>query len=357
VEAANFAEMTVERNMKRLFITILIFFASTAFAKDNVVNVYNWASYMPPEVIALFQKETGIKVNYSTFESNQILYAKLKASPNSGYDIVVPTTYIVERMIKEKMVLKLDKSKLSNFKNLDPKLLNQSYDPSNQYSIPYLWGTTGILINTKNYSTNEINSWKDLWQSRFRKKLIVLNDMRDMFSVGLKVLGYSINDENPDHIKSAYLKLKILLSNVKAFVDNASQQIYINENVNIGMVASGDANTIISENSAYHYIYPKDGANIWMDNMVIPVGVKHLENAYKFINFILRPDVAKIISMKVGYSTPNLAAIKLMPKITQENRILNPTKKDLKNCEIETDLSKAATQIYLKYWDLLKVGA
>ena len=178
--------------------------------------------------------------------------------------------------------------------------------------------------------------------------------MRDMFNIAFKILGCSINDENPQHIKEAYLLLKSLLPNVKAFADNATKQMYINKEANIGIVASGDAYIINKENNDFKYIYPKNGANIWFDSIVIPVGAKHIENAYKFINFILRPEIAKMISMHVGYSTPNLAARKIMPKSLQNNRILNPLPKDLQKTQVETDISQKAAKLYLHYWNLLK---
>lgn len=333
---------------------IACIFTSAVFANDKIVNIYNWAGYLPAKVIRLFEKETGIKVNYTTFESNQILYAKLKANPNIGYDIVVPTTYIVDRMRKEKMLLPLDKAKIPNFNNLDPKLLNKSFDPNNKFSVPYLWGTTGILINTKYYALDDVKTWQDLWQKKYRNKILALNDMRDMYNIAFKILGYSINDQDPQHIKEAYLLLKSLLPNIKAFADNATKQMYINKEANIGVVASGDAYIINKEDKYFQYIYPKDGANIWFDSMVIPVGAKHVENAYKFINFILRPEIAKMISLQVGYATPNIAARKIMPISLQKNRILNPTAQDLQNTQVETDISQQAAKLYLYYWNLLK---
>jgi len=343
--------------MKKLLIILLCFWSGLLFASNQVVNVYNWSGYIPPKVLSLFEKETGIHVNYSTFEDNQSLYTKLKADPNAGYDIAVPSTYIVSRMAHEGMLHKIDKSKLPNFKYLDPKLLNQSYDPGNEYSVPYLWGTTGLIVNADVFPKGSVTSWKDLWSPRFKGKIALLDDMRDVFSMALKVLGYSINDENPKHIKQAYLKLRQLLPNVQSFDTNGSQQMYVNEDSNIGMMANGDAYSVIQEAPEYYYVYPADGANMWMDNLVIPINAPHLENAYRFINFILRPDIAKMISIGIGYATPNKAAIKLLSKSERDNRILYPTKHDLQNVQMETDISKKALKLYIKYWELLKLDA
>jgi spermidine/putrescine transport system substrate-binding protein len=340
--------------MKRIIVIFLCCFVGSVFAAGKVVNVYNWANVIPLKVLQQFQREAGIKVNYSTFDDNQMLYAKLKANANSGYDVAFPSTYIVDRMRKEGMLQKIAKAQLTNFKNLNPKLLNQSFDPQNQYSVPYLWGTTGIIVNAKFYVPASITSWQDLWQPRFRKQVGLLDDMRDVFNMAMRVSGYSINDANPQHIKQAYLQLKKLMPNVRSYDKNGAQQLFVNEDIKLGMMASGDAYNVIKQNPNLYFIYPKEGPNVWMDNMVIPQNAPHKENAYKFINFILRADVAKMIMQEVGYSTPNLAAIKLMPASIQQNHILNPTAQDLHNNESEIDFNKKTIGLYLKYWDKLR---
>jgi len=332
-------------------------FYSSVFASNNILNVYNWSGYIPSDVLTKFTNETGIRVNYSTFDSNETLYAKLKVDKDSGYDIVVPSTYYVERMRREKMLQKIDKSKLPNFKYLNPALLNRSYDPYNEYSIPYLWGTTAILINTKYFPINSVKVWHDLWKPEFKGKIAFTDSMRDGFAIAMKVLGYSINDTNPKHMEEAYGVLKSLLPNIQSFQSSGAQQTFVNEDSVIGIMESGDANVVMSEKSSLAYIYPKDGAIIWADNMAIPINAKHLNNAYQFINFILRPDIAKMISVGVGYSSPNLGAIKLMSKEDRKNPVLNPSEQDLKNGEFEGDVGEKATQQLLKYWELLKAGA
>src|SRR3989338_4778209 len=342
--------------MRKWVSIFLCFFMLPVFATRQVLNVYNWSGYIPQNVITLFQKETGIKLNYSMFQSNEELYTKLKTDPNSSYDIVVPTSYLVEQMRDEGMLTKLDKRQLPNFKYLNTLLLNKSHDPGNQYSVPYLWGTTGIIVNRTEYPPGTITSWKDLWQPRFKNQIIGSNATRDMFGIAFKALGYSINDTDPQHIKEAYLKLRTLLPNILSFEADGAQQTYVNEDANIGIVDSGNVNMVIQENSNYYYIYPKDGVLIWMDNMVIPKNAAHIENAYKFINFVLRPDVAKMISIGVGYSSPNAAAVHLMPKAVQQNPIITPSAKDLQNTEIEGFVDKSTLRLYLKYWEMLKIN-
>lgn len=337
---------------------ILVFslFSLTSYADDKVLNVYNWSNYIPDSVLAEFTKETGIRVNYSTYDSNEALYAKLKSNPKAGYDIVVPTSYFVQRMIEEKMLLPIDKSQLNNLKYLNPKLLNLPHDPHNRYSVPYLWGVTSLVVNSKYYDPKTVTSWQDLWQPRFKNQVVLIDDVRDTFGMALKVLGYSVNDKNPQHIEQAYEKLKALLPNTKVFFADSTRAIYLDEDGVVGMMQNGDGFVVSQENPNIHYTFPKEGAMMWMDNMVIPKGAAHVNNAYIFMNFILRPDIAEQISTQEGFSSPNLAAIKLMPAALRNNPVLNPTSADLKNAEEETYIEMPIYRIYLKYWELLKLG-
>lgn len=334
---------------------MVLLFSLAVHAEEKVLNVYNWSGYMPDEVLAQFTKETGIRVNYATYDSNETMYAKLKANPNIGYDIVVPSTYFIDRMRKQHMLQKIDKAKISNFKNLNPALLNKEYDPHNQYSIPYFWSTTGIIVNKKYYPVDSIQSWSDFWKPQYRDQLLLLDDVREVFSVALIVLGYSPNDTNPEHIKQAYLKLKELMPNVKIFNDEGVKSIYIDEDLTLGMGWNGDIYLANQENPNIQFVYPKDGFIISIDSMAIPVGAKHLESVYKFINFVLRPDIAKKISLGTGYSSPNQAAMKLMPKEILDNPIMNPNPEILKRSIVQTDVGDA-NAIYEKYWELLKIG-
>lgn len=341
--------------MKILIFLFSIFFILNASAADNIINVYNWSGYMPDSVLRQFTKETGIKINYSTYDSNETMYAKLKANANIGYDVVVPSSYFIDRMRKQNMLQKIDKSKLPNFGNLNPLLLNKEYDPHNDYSIPYVWSTTGIVVNTKSFPANSINSWRDLWKAEYRDQLLLLDDTREVFSVALIVLGYSPNDTNPEHIKQAYLKLRELMPNVKIFNDEGVKSIYIDEDIALGMGWNGDVYLASKDNPNLQFVYPKEGFIISIDSMVIPIGSRHKENAYKFINFILRPDIARKISLETGYASPNLTAVKMLPKHILNNPIVYPDQEILKRAVVQTDVGDASA-IYEKYWELLKIG-
>lgn len=348
--------MNSTRQKFLMFCFLYCCFISVSFADADVLNIYNWSGYIPSAVLIKFKKETGVTIHYSTFDNNEQLYNKLKADPNSDYDIVVPTTYFVARMINEDMLKKLNKSKLPNLKNIDPQLLNRAFDPGNQYSVPYLWGSTSIIINTKYYQKKDIDSWASFWSPKFQRKIAMMDDVRDVFSVAFLYLGYSINDEDPTHINQGYFELKKLLPNVLTFNADGSQQMFINEDANIGMVNNGDALSIISENSSFEYIYPKEGPLLWFDNMVIPKNAKHVNNAYKFMNFVMRPDVAKLIADGVSYASPNLAARKLMSKSVRNNPILYPPESVLKKAQVESAVSDKTNALYLKYWEMLKLG-
>ena len=341
--------------MKKYLILFTLLFSSLGLAETPVVNVYNWSDYMPNKVVRQFEKETGIKVNYSEYDSNETMFAKLKAQPTASYDVIVPSDYFVDKMRKQGMLEKLDKSKLSNFKNLNPALLNKSYDPNNNYSIPYLWGTVGITVNQKYISPKDIKSWADFWDPQYQNRLLMLDDMRMVFSVALLTLGYSINDTNPEHIKQAYEKLVQLMPNIKLFNSDSADNLYIDEDIMIGMNFSGDSFRDTAENSQLAYIYPKEGFPIWIDNMAIPKGAPHAENAYKFINFILRPDIAREITLAQRYSSPNLVTMQSLPANFRDNPIFNPSAAILKRSQAQMDLGDA-DRIYAKYWEQLKIN-
>ncbi len=341
--------------MKYGFIFLLMLISTSVFAEAKVLNVYNWSNYMPQAVIDEFEKETGIHINYTVFDSNETMYAKIRSNPHSGYDLVVPSSYFVERMRKAGMLHPLDKSTLSNLKYYNPDLLNKSFDPNNEYSVPYLWGITGIAINGKYVDVNRITRWSDLWRPEYKNQLMLHDDVRQVFSMGLIALGYSINDTNLEHIKQAYLKLEALLPNIKLFNSDTVQNILVDEDVRIGMLFNGDFYQINPENSDLRYVYPEDGMAYWIDNMVIPKYAPHVQNAHLFMNFLMRPDIAKQLSLGQGYSTPNLAAIQMMSKDLRENPILNPPPNLLKHAELLKDVGDA-TEVYEKYWELLKIG-
>lgn len=317
--------------MIKKILLFLLFLPTIVFAASaKVLNVYIWTEYLPDEVLRQFEKETGIRVNLSEFDSNETLYVKLKAAPFAGYDIIVPSSYFVDKMRKQGMLHKLDKTKLPNFKYLKKSLLNRNFDPENEYSVPYTMGTTGIVINKKYFDPKAKYSWSDLWQKKFRNQLLLLDDLREVFSIAFITLGYSINEVDADKIKEAYEKLVKLMPNIKLFSSDAIKNIYVDEDVNIGSCWSGDYEMAKEENPNLVYVYPEDGYPIWIDCLAIAKNSKHLEEAHKFINFILRPDIAEKIALINHFSTPNEEASKLLPKALRDDIVFNPNDEILK---------------------------
>jgi len=342
--------------MKKIIAIVGLLLSLSAFAADNVINVYNYTGYIPDDVLAQFTKETGIKINYSTFASDEELYAKLVASANhSNYDVVVVSTDYLSRMIDHQLLEPLDKTTLPNFSNLSPQFINQNFDPHNHYSAPYLWGSTGFVVNRKYYPDLQFKHWSQLWDPMFKDQLLIIDEMRTTFDVGLKVLNYSVNTQDPEQIKQGYEQLVRLMPNIKLFNITGPQAIYANEDAVVGLGFNGDIYLAMQRNPNIDFIYPEDGVFLWVDSMAIPRNAPHLANAHKFINFILRADIGEQIAENIGYSSPNAAAIKLLPAEIRNNQILYPSVEQLQKSSFETDIG-AANEIYQDYWQKLKLG-
>ncbi len=319
------------------------------------IRVFNWSDYLPEEALERFTAETGIAVRVSTYDSNEALYAKLKLLDGKGYDIAVPSTYYVDKLRKENLLLPLDKAKLPGFGQLDPAHLDQPFDPGNAYSLPYLWGTTGIVVNARRIDPASVTAWADLWQPRFQGALLLPNDMREVFHIGLKTLGLSGNNTNPDDIRRAYEKLRGLMPNVRLFNSDSPLVLLVTGEVDIGAVWNGNAYLARSEEPDLRYIYPREGCLVWMDNLVIPKGAPHPELAHRLLDFLLRPEIAALVSAKIGYASPNVAAVKLQPEAFRDDPAVYPGREALSQGEYQTDVG-AATPVYAEYWERLKAG-
>lgn len=342
--------------MKKIIAFLIILLPSMAIAKTETLYIYNWTEYMPDKVIAEFQKETGIKVNYSTYDSNEAMHAKIKVlKKNEGYDLVFPSTYYVDKMRKEGLLTEIDKTKLSNLKNLDPSLLDKPYDPGNKYSIPYLWGSSSIAVNSKFIDPKAITSWNDLWKPEFKNRLVLTDDIREVFAMALMSLGFSGNTKDPVQIEAAYKKLATLKPNVRLYNSESPKLPFLNQEVYAGMIWNGEAYMASLENPDIKFIYPKEGTIFWIDNMIIPKNARNIENAHKFINFILKPEIAKIISHEIGYATPNQAARQLMDEKVRNNKTIYPDPGIVSAGEFQVDIGDAILT-YEKYWEKLKTG-
>lgn len=343
------------KNLLRLLLMMMLPF--TAIAADKVVNIYAWTGEIPDFIVRQFEKETGIKVNISTYENNEIMYAKIRASQQAGYDLIMPTSYFIDRMSHQNLLEKLDKSKLSNWKNLNPDFLHPNYDPNTEYSVPFIWGITGIFVNKEYFSPQSINKWSDLWDKRFYNKLMLTDDIREVFSMALLAMGYSVNDSDPEHIKAAFLKLKPLMDNVKVFSTDTVVSIIIDEDVTAGMAWNGDVFKASKENNHVQFIFPQEGFIIWVDNIAIPKNAPHKEAAYTFINFILRPEVARDIALYTRFPVTNLAAQKLLPTEIRNNPVIYPPKEIVQRGQFLVDLGDETLKLYERYWEELKMSS
>lgn len=325
--------------MKKILLFLLTILILTSCSKDdsNVLYVYNWGEYIEPALIEKFEKETGIKVIYDTFEQNEDMYMKVKEGGNN-YDVVVPSDYMAEKMIKQGMLEKIDYSKIPNFKYIDEKFRNLDYDPKNEYTVPYMWGTVGILYN-KNKVKENVDSWNILWDEKYKDNIIMMNSTRDTLGVALKRLGYSMNSRNEAELEKAKESLIKQKDIVLAYLVDETKNQMVNEEADMAVVYSGDAIVAKDENENLEYVIPKEGSNLWFDTLAILKNAKHKENAEKFINFLTDPENAKVNAEYIGYSLPATEAKKLLDKEVQEDVTAYPDLSKHKNMEIFKDPS------------------
>lgn len=345
--------------MKKLALAGLLALGLTGCSSDDpqVLNLYNWSEYMPQEVLTRFEEETGVKVVYTTYDSNEAMYARLKLLDDSAaYDLAVPSTYYVSKMRNEGLLLPIDRSKISGFDQLDSELTGLNIDPENQYSVPYLWGTTGIGVDTADIEGEPVTAWEDLWDERFKGRVNLTNDMREVFHMGLRVLGYSGNSTDPQQIEEAYEKLTELMPSVRTFNSDAPRMPFLEGEADVGMIWNGEAVMGKDSMEALEYVYPEEGVIAWLDSFVIPKNAKNSEAAHQFISFVLQPEIAALISEDIGYATPVLSARELLGDEVAGDRASYPTPEDMVNAEFQTDIGDEALQVYAKYWEKLKSG-
>lgn len=324
----------------------------TAFAGEKVF-VYNWTEYIPESVLQQFTKETGIEVVSSDYDSNETMYAKLKQIQKDGYDVVFPSTYYVSRMGREGMLQHLDRALLPNMKDLDPDLLNKDYDKGNVYSIPYMWGSTGIGVNSEEIPLAEITSWKNLWDRKYKGALLLQDDMREVFHMALKIKGYSSNTTDSKEIEAAYELLKELMPNVLQFNSDSPRLPYLAGEVNLGMIWNGEAYLAEQENEAIRYVYPEEGVNLWVDSFVIPKSARNIKNAHAFINFMMKAEVAKTCVEENGYATPVLTALPLLDADVRNSKTVFPDPAMIAKGEFQTDVGEALP-VYQHLWEKLR---
>ncbi len=298
------------KKLALLFSSLLVLFASTSFAAKSELNLFAWSEYIPQEVIDGFSKETGITVNYETYASNEEMLSKLIAG-GTAYDLVQPTDYMAELMIREKMLAPLDPAKVPLLVNIDAELKGLPYDTGLKYTVPYMTGTVGIVVNTDKVKT-PITGFADVFTQAHNGRLVVLNDNRELVTWALASLGISANEVNAANLEKVRPVLKAWLPLVKVFDSDSPKTALLSGDVDIGIVWSGEAAILWNTDKKFAYVLPKEGAHRFIDVLGIPVGSKNKDAAHQFINYILRPQVSLLISEKFPYTNPNVETRKLL---------------------------------------------
>lgn len=322
---------------------------------DNQVIVYNWGEYIDPDVLDQFEEETGIQVVYEEFETNEIMYPKIQAGA-TAYDVVCPSDYMIQKMIDNDLLEKLDFSKIPNASNIGDIYYEKSreFDKNNEYSIPYTWGTVGILYN-KTMVDEPVDSWDILWNEKYADSILMQNSVRDAFAVALKKLGYSLNSTDITELKQAQAELLQQKPLVQAYVIDQVRDKMIGNEAALGVIYSGEALYTLEQNPNLAYVIPKEGSNVWIDSWVIPKNAPHKENAEKFLNFLCRPDIALKNFEYITYSTPNVAARELIEDEELKNSIVAfPPDEMLENCETFQYLGAEVDSTYNQLWREIK---
>lgn len=328
--------------------------------ESNMMNsekvvVYNWGEYLDPEVLTMFEEETGIDVVYEEFETNEILYPKI-SSGAIAYDVICPSDYMIQRMIENDLLAEINFDNIPNVKNIGKDYMEQSrqFDPENKYSVPYCWGTVGILYN-KTMVDEPITSWSVLWDEKYKDNILMQDSVRDAFGVTLKYLGYSLNSTDLDELTEArdlLIKQKPL---VQAYVIDQVRDKMIGNEATIGVIYSGEAIYTQMENPDLEYVIPEEGSNIWIDSWVIPKNAENKENAEKFINFLCRPEIALMNFEYITYSTPNIEARKMIEdEAIRNSEIAFPDLSKYDNLETFQYLGTEADQTYGELWNQVK---
>lgn len=290
-----------------LLVAVIVAACAPAKPASKELNIYAWTDYVPQQMLDDFTAKYGIKVNYDTYSSNEEMLAKLQAGA-SGYDLVIPSDYTVDIMVKQDMLEPLDKAQIPNFANVDTQYTNQYYDPGNKYSVPYQWGTTALAYDKTNVPF-EPKSWADLWDPRFKNRLVMLDDSREVPGMALQVLGFNKNSTDPAQLDQAKAKLVALKPNILLFNSDDPETALITGEAWAGLVYNGNASLARAENPNIEYICPTEGCGLWFDNLAIPKGAPHADAANAFLNFMLEPQESILITKEFPYSNPNKAAL------------------------------------------------
>lgn len=319
-------------------------------ADNGKLNLFIWTEYIPDSVIEGFEKETGIKVEMQTYSNNEEMLAKVQGSNPGAYDIVVPSDYMVENMISQNMLLELDKSKLSNYGNIDTAYLNPSYDPDSKYSVPYLGGAGVIVYNKKMVPADaDFTNYDELFRSDYANSLVVLDDFRAIIGVTSLSMGYDFNETDETKLNEVKEKLLTLKPNIKSFDSDSPKTLMITEETAAGLMWSGEAALAMAENENLDVAFPEKGMYLFLDNLCITKDAKNAENAYKFIDYVLKAEVNKEISTAFPYLNPNKAGVALMDDAYKNNKAINIPAEEISKGFYVKNIGKTV-DLYSELW-------
>ena len=342
--------------MKKIALVLAILLVGTLFgcaAKEdsNTLYVLNWGDYIDEALLTQFEEETGIQVNYTTMATNEEMMVKLEEA-DCIYDVCFPSDYIIERLIQKDLLHELNKDNIPNLQYIDERFLDLDFDPENKYSVPYMWGTVGILYNTTMVQ-EPVTSWDILWDETYADQILMYDSIRDTIGVALMKLGYSINTRNEADIQAAEEALIAQKPIVQAYLGDPIKDRLISGGAAMGIVYSGDAMWCMYENPDLAYAVPETGSNLWFDNIIIPKTSDNTEAAEAFISFLCDPEVAAQNAEYIGYSTPNAAALEILGEEYINDPTYTPPQELLDKCEIFHDLGDFIT-VYNDAWNRIK---
>ncbi|MCL2433700.1 MAG: ABC transporter substrate-binding protein [Clostridia bacterium] len=334
-----------------LLLCILLPALSACGQSGPSLHVFNWHDYIDPAVLKEFTKETGIKVKYSRFDDNEKMYAKF-TSGTSAYDVIFPSDYMIERMINNGELTELDYASLPNFKNLSNFTLNLPFDAENKYSVPYMWGTLGIVYNTEKV-TGTPDSWEILWDSQYKDQIIMIDSVRDAFVPALLLCGYGINDFSDSALSAAKTKLEAQKPLLQSYQLDRAKDAMGRNKAAMAVMYSGDAATSVAKNQKLAYVTPKEGTNIWFDNMVIPQTSTMKDAAHQFIDFLCRQEIAEMNAAYIGYFSPVMGVTEQLIEDGDLPGLL-PTMEQMANMEPFRDASDEQATRLDEMWTQIK---
>ena len=317
------------------------------------VNVYNWGEYIDMSVLEDFEAETGIKVNYKTFDSNETMYSMLSGG-GTEYDVIIPSDYMISRLIEEDMLEPLNFDNIPNFSDVDPELKNPEYDPENLYSVPYMWGLMGVIYNTTMVDEADTGSWDLLWNEKYSNDILMIDNSRDAIGIALKRLGYSYNTTDPDQITEA---VDSLIEQKPILQGYAMDEIFgklEGANAAIGTYYYGDYLTMAENNPDLAFYLPEEGTNIYVDAMCIPKGAANKENAEAFINYMCSTQAGLKNCEEIWYSTPLMSVREELDPEVSSDPMAYPTAEIMAQCESYTNLPQEILDLYTSEWLRLK---